>query len=77
MRNINVKLLNKYIDSLGTRGIEKLAIDSGLSVSLVEKLARGTVSNPTLSTICKICEATGLDFNQLFPLVGSKTEEAA
>lgn len=76
MRKINVIILNKYIESLGNKGIEKLAIKSDLSVSYLDKLRKGIISNPTLDTINKLCSATGFEFEKLFPTVGAESEAA-
>ncbi len=75
MRKLNAKLLNKYIESLGNKGMEKLVIKSDISQSSLDKLLRGVTNNPTLETINKLCLATGLSFDELFPFLAE--EEAA
>lgn len=76
MRRMNIKILKKHIDALGNKGVEKFIIKTDLSRSSVEKLISGSMCNPTLETITKLCLATGFEFEELFPFVDSEEKAA-
>lgn len=69
MRQIDTALLQRVIDDLGKRGLEKLAVKTELSPSTLNNLLKGKQENPSLETIAKLCQGTGLEFEKLFPLV--------
>lgn len=76
MRKLDLKTFIKHIDSLGSKGVEKLAIKTDLSASYLDKLKRGVITNPTLETINKLCLATELSFDELFPFVDGEGKAA-
>lgn len=71
MRELNTKLLQNYIESQGKKGLVKLAANADLSPSTISKMLDGTYKNPTLDTIAKLCRATGIEFEKLFPDVSN------
>jgi transcriptional regulator with XRE-family HTH domain len=68
-RLINKKLIREWIKINGKGSLEKLALESGCSASLVQKLCSESYeSTPSISTIDGICAVTGYALDELFPI---------
>lgn len=66
IRKVNKLLLRKRIKE---HGLEKLAVDSNCSASLLQKLASDSYEKaPSMRTVDGLCLATGDEMNVLFPV---------
>lgn len=70
-RTINTEVFKMKLDEKGERGLEKFAIESGLSISLLEKVRRGT-HLPSSSTRKLICLLLEIKEDELFPFVSTQ-----
>jgi transcriptional regulator with XRE-family HTH domain len=77
-RIVNKKLIREWIRINGKGALERLALDSGCSASLVQKLCSESYEGiPSIAKIDGICRVTGHDLDTLFPLVCEARKESA
>ena len=77
-RTTNSQLLKKWLAETGESARAKLSLDAKISVSLVDKLVAGTYESiPKDYVRERICTATGLSEDKLFPLASNKRGRAA
>lgn len=77
-RTINTELLRKWIAKKDPIGKARLSIDAQVSVSLIDKLVAGTYGSVPKDYIReRICDATGLKEDELFPLASNKGRKVA
>lgn len=72
-RAVNIETLNSWIEEHGPLGLEKLAVKSGISSSLIEKARRGLPPRK-LGTMKAIADAMTEDVDDLFPLLAPTGE---
>ncbi len=60
---MNFKIIRDWIDQNGPQGMEKLAVQAGISIATVIKVARGHV--PRLEIIRKLAKAVGVTLDEL------------
>jgi transcriptional regulator with XRE-family HTH domain len=76
-RIVNKKLIREWIKVNGKGALERLALESGCSASLVQKLcSESYVSTPSIDRIEGICKVTEYSLDQLFPIFDEKKESA-
>jgi transcriptional regulator with XRE-family HTH domain len=76
-RTVNTPLLRKWVQNNGDRALERLALDSGCSASLVQKLCSGNYeSSLSIKKIDGLCRVTGYKIDELFPVLENKKESA-
>lgn len=73
VRRVNREILDQWLDKNGPDGISKLAVESGVSSSLIAKVRQFKIAPKKQSTRDKLCEALGVSEEALFP----ETEEKA
>jgi hypothetical protein len=67
-RIVNKKLIREWIRVNGKGSLERLALESGCSASLIQKLcSEGYESIPTIDRIDGICKVTGYKMDDAFP----------
>ena len=71
-RTVNREPIDLWIDKNGPNGIAKLAIESGVSSSLLGIVRRGHAPGKG-STRLAICRVLGIDEDIVFPLVSEKS----
>jgi hypothetical protein len=77
-RKTNKKLLREFLEKQGDFGKTELSLKARVSVSMIEKMVVGTYGFvPREVTRERICAATGISEDELFPLVTAKGERAS
>lgn len=67
-RIVNKKLIREWIKINGKGALERLALESGCSASLVQKLCSESYEGvPSIDRIDGICKVTGYGISDLFP----------
>lgn len=76
-RIVNKDLLREWIKVNGKGSLERLALESGCSASLVQKLCNGSYAHVlSIGKIDGICQVTGFKMDELFPVFEAKKEIA-
>lgn len=71
----NLDLLKFWLSQQGKQAKVKLSFDTGISYDTLGRILRGD-KDPTKTEQIALCEVTGLDKNELFPIVENKKESA-
>jgi transcriptional regulator with XRE-family HTH domain len=75
-RVVNKKLIRDWIKQNGKGALERLALESGCSASLIQKLCSEAYDSiPSISTIDGICHVTGYGISELFPFDRQEEEK--
>jgi transcriptional regulator with XRE-family HTH domain len=75
-RTVNKILIREWIKVNGRGALERLALDSGCSASLIQKLASDSYTGvPSIDRIDGICRVTGYDISELFPCTDQDKEK--
>lgn len=69
-RRTNTDAFRKYLASAGEQAKAQLSLEAKISVSMIEKLVAGSYpAIPRMATRERICAATGISEDKLFPLL--------
>lgn len=66
-RKVNRTALDKWLAEHGPDGISRLAVESGVSASTIQKIRYNLVVPKKLSTLQRLSEAMGIKMDVLFP----------
>lgn len=77
-RIVNRKMIREWIKINGKGSLERLALESGCSASMVQKLCSESYDYgvPSIGKIDGICKVTGYSIDELFPVFDEKKESA-
>jgi transcriptional regulator with XRE-family HTH domain len=67
MRTVNAELIRGWIKANGPLGKEKLAVASGVTVSLLEKIVCRQKGPPSMDRATRISKVIGVSLDELFP----------
>jgi transcriptional regulator with XRE-family HTH domain len=75
-RRVERDILDMWIDQNKPSAVAKLALESGISASTIEKVRLGYVP-PKKSTRRRLYECIGVSENELFPILPDGEEQAS
>lgn len=76
-RIVNKRLIREWIKINGKGALERLALESGCSASLIQKLCSERYeTTPSICKIDGICKVTGYAMDELFPIFDEKKKSA-
>jgi transcriptional regulator with XRE-family HTH domain len=75
-RNVNRKIIDKWIDENAPDGLSQLAVRSRVSATTISSVRRGLIPKKEI-TRSKLSRALGVSEDALFPPVGADEEKAS